>query len=237
MKESIYIVNGKNKSALINLATYEIRSIANIELSQLDDNILYEEDITKYINKKIDVFEKEILDIYISKETFNHYPDIIISRGKVSYHNVRIVCNNTENEIKLSYIKSLIKWINEHIYHFGVVIVIYESYNIEKYKKELHPYKLIVRKKESKKRKYRPKLYAFPTAIYISKKNNLYHYSRDSIFINEDGIEFLDHDVYNISKNKIENCKNCEFRLNCYDFREIHELNGKYYYDTSCIYE
>ncbi|MGH1335741.1 MAG: hypothetical protein ACRBFS_06400 [Aureispira sp.] len=239
-KESIYIVKGKGKSALINLGTQEIRSISNAQLNQLSDNITFEEDLSAYLFPTINAYQKEILDLRLSKiknfEKMLKVLDDSIKTGTV-YLNVRIFCPN-EDPISLKEIQTLITWINETIFHFGIVVVIPEHYNKELFYKEFSAYRVILKKKPTAKTAiYQPVFRVSPNAIHVSKNNNLYHYSRDTIVIEENDIQLIDHDQFNVPKSNIENCKDCAFRLTCFDLRKVFQEGEKYYYNSTCQYE
>jgi len=233
---AIYIVKGKKRSALINLETLELRSVPNEKLDKLDSSVELEEDIAKLVPPENDVYDKQILEFKVSNENGIKYLDSCLKDGMV-YHNIRIICS-AENEIQPKLIRQLISRINKSIYHFGIVILIPEKYNQEIFIEHFPDCKVLTSVGgQDEKELYEPWFYSTPSAILISGKNNLFHYSRDTIFLNHSGAVKLDHDDFNIPKHKIEGCKNCEFRLTCYDSREVQENDGRYFYNSTCKYE
>lgn len=239
-KNSIYIVKGKTKSALINLKTQEMRSTSNNQLSQLHEDINLEENLLDYIVPQIDAYYKEILDIRLTKESIatkdfsflNQY----IKNG-IAYFNVRIFCPE-DHEISSEVISLLITWIHDTIFCFGLVIFIPEYYNSEPFSTRFSNYQIIRRREVLKTDSvYKPMFHSSPTSILVSKSNNLYHYSRDTLNINGNMAQLTNHNKFNIPKSQIENCKECAFRLTCFDLREVQQTNGKYYYENTCQYE
>jgi len=236
VENSIYIVKGKSQSTLINLKTFELRSISNQELDLLDASLDLEEDISKLAIYQPSVCEKEILDIKISTTHVPFKLSTYIKEG-MSYHNIRIICPS-EKEVSFDIIENLIDQINTTIFHFGIIILIPKSYNKETYTNHFGNCKILTSTPANTENTlYQPNFYVTPGAITISKNNNLFHYLRDTLIINEREIKLIDHDAFNIPKHKIENCKDCGFRLTCYDSRKVYESDGKYYYNTNCKYE
>ncbi|BDS15418.1 hypothetical protein [Aureispira anguillae] len=235
-KEAIYIVKGKQKSALINLGTYELRVISNVQLEQLEEHVELEENLSNFITPDIDAYHKEILDIRLSKASdalsdFSYLDDYI--KDGTAYMNVRVIC--PEEVIPLDRVKALIDWINKRIYHFGITISISDAYDRTLYDNYFSVYKVIQRKRiKADKTSYEPIFLSSPKAIFISKENNLYHYSRDTLAVNGNHIQFIDHEQFNIPKSNIENCKACAFRLTCLDQREVYQIEGNYRYDSIC---
>ena len=43
--------------------------------------------------------------------------------------------------------------------------------------------------------------------------------------------------LWNVTKDKIKNCKNCEFRYICFDTCSLTQKNGEYIRQTICKYE
>lgn len=235
-ENSIYIVKGKSQSTLINLKTFELRTISNQELDLLDTSVDLEEDISRLAPYQFNACEKEILDIKIFTNTIPSNISSYVKEG-MSYHNIRIICP-PKKEIPFDILQSLIVQIDTSLFHFGIVILIPESYNKEIYTNHFSNYKVLTSTTNNTENTlYQPNLYGTPGAIFISKNNNLFHYSRDTLLINEEEIKLIDHDIFNIPKHKIENCKDCGFRLTCYDSREVYKSEGKYYYSTNCKYE
>lgn len=240
-KDSIYIVKGKTKSALINLGTQELRSISNIQLNQLTTDVDLEENLLDYILPDVSVYQKEILDIRLSKECYLEKDFSFLGnyiKDGTAYLNVRIFCPK-EQEISIETIQALITWINDTIFHFGLVIFIPEEYSSkEAFFNHFSTYKLLSKKSQKiNQSTYKPIFHSSPTSIFISQNNNLYHYSRDTLNIDGTTIQLIDHDQFNIPKSKIENCKDCAFRLTCFDLREMQYRNGKYHYNSTCQYE
>lgn len=235
-KDSIYIVQGKTKSALINLDTYEVRAITNRQLQQLTDQTDLEVDLSDYLSPHLTPPHKEILDIRLSETAVLENLQAYIKDG-ATYLNVRIFCPEQET-IALEKLHGLIHWINETIFHFGLLIFIPEAYDEELFYKQLSPYEVIRTKTlPSDTSAYTPLLKGSPYSIHISKNNNLYHYSRDTLSIQGNTIQFTDHTPFNIPKSEIENCKDCAFRLTCIDTRQVQQIAEKYYYTSICQHE
>lgn len=238
-KEAIYIVKGKTKSALINLATCELRAIANSQLEQLADDIDLGENLSDFIIPDINAYTKEILDIRLSKNCdqqndFSYLNDCI--KDGVAYMNVRIIC--PDEVISIDTIKALIRWINQRIYHFGILISISELYDVELFYNTFPTYRMIHRRIiAADQAEHKPIFISTPKAISISQQNNLYHYSRDTVLVDVNEVSFKDHESLNIPKSKIENCKDCAFRLTCFDSREVQYSNGIYHYESDCQHE
>lgn len=235
-KDAIYIVKGKEKSALINLGTYELRAISNVQLAQLGEEIDLEENLSDFITPDIDAYHKEILDIHLSKacdaqRDFSYLEDYI--KEGTAYLNVRVIC--PEAILSLACVRALVDWINKTIYHFGIVISIAEAYDREQYSNYFSMCQIIKRQAiEADEKPYEPTFLTTPKAIFISKHNNLYHYSRDTLKVNDKRVLLVDHEQFNIPKSTIENCKDCAFRLTCLDQREVYQMDGKYHYASTC---
>ncbi|MBL4648110.1 MAG: hypothetical protein JKY03_00135 [Aureispira sp.] len=240
-KDPIYIVKGKTKSALINLETKELRSISNIQLNQLTDDVDLEENLLDYTVPDVSVYQKEILDIKLSKECglkrdFSFLNPYI--KDGTAYLNVRTFCPE-EKEVSIAFIQALTTWINDTIFHFGLIIFIPELYpNKEQFFNYFSAYRLLSKKTTPPNPPiYKPMFHSSPNSILISQKNNLYHYSRDTLVIDGATAQLIDHNLFNIPKSKIENCKDCEFRLTCFDLREVQQVDGKYHYTSTCQHE
>ena len=238
-EDSIYIVKGKSKSALINLETREIRTLANTQLKQLADNTDLTASLARYIPPQLDIYQKEILDIKLQQlpqsQNFNFLSQYF--NDDIAYFNVRIFCPE-KNPIALDPLQTLVTWINNNIFQFGIVIFISDAYPLEKFYTYFARYRVFNRESSNANNTpYQPMLYGSPNAIFISQKNNLYHYSRDTLLLDKDKVQFIDHDQFNIPKSNIEGCKDCAFRLTCFDLREVQQTDGKYHYDTTCLYE
>lgn len=236
MDDEIYIVKGKKRCALINLNTSELRTLPLEKLGLLEKSTRLNVDIPKFLIKDDNICNKELLDIKIKKKTdLNKLYKYIDNRK--TYYNVRLICEST-NQIQLSYIKSLVLFINKYLYHFGVVIFIPNSYTKSTFIEYFKNYEIFTFEPDNQKKEiYNPSFYVSLKAIHISKENNFFHFSRDTIILNGNKTKWIDHDVFNISKNKIEGCRDCEFRLSCYDKREPYIKDGKYFYKSKCKYE
>lgn len=236
-EDSIYIVKGKTNSALINLGTYEMRAISNAQLEGLGDDVELEADLSDYIVPEISAYQKQILDIRLSKSCESKqdfsFLNAFVQDG-AAYLNVRIICPE-KADLSIQCVRRVIDWVNKNIYHFGIVILITTDYDKELFSDYFSSYSVGLRPTELLEEKlHTPILRSSPNSIFISQKNNLYHYSRDTVEINEEEVVFTDHDQFNIPKAKIENCKDCEYRLTCYDTRRVEEIDGKYYYKSTC---
>ncbi|MEL6557861.1 MAG: hypothetical protein AAFQ94_06720 [Bacteroidota bacterium] len=236
-EESIYIVRGGKRSALINLDTLELRAIENSRIDQLADHVEMQPNLNRLIKPTNNVYDKEILDIRLLQEHQLSDLDSHLRDGMV-YHNVRILCPE-DTLIHVDNVRTLAQLINQKIYHFGIIIFISDAYDTDHFKAVCRTEKVITYSKEDDDgNHFTPQLHSSARAIQISQSHNLFHYSRDTIMADGESVKFIDHDQYDVPKHQIEACKECEFRMTCYDSREVREDEmGRYYYDTICKYE
>ena len=235
-EDAIYIVKGRKRSALINLQSFELRAIANERIAQLADDVEMEPDLSRYTKPQNDVYDKEILDIkLLRKHPISEIDDHL--RDGMVYHNVRIICPE-DSLVEASYVKEIANLIHQKVYHFGVLVIISDAYDITHFKSVCRTEKVIsYNSKRSEEQLFVPYFDSSPRCIQISKSHNLFHFSRDTLLADGETVQLIDHDQYDIPKHKIAACNECEFRLTCYDSRPVRQNGEKYYYDSVCKYE
>ena len=235
-KDPIYVVKGQTKSALVHLEHCEIRTISNQQLDQLDANTSLAADLSPYYAPSMGIRQKELLDIRLTTAT----PPATLSpylEVPAVYQNVRIFCPEP-TPIGIEPLWTLIRWINKNIFHFGVMVFIPATYDQAYFQEQCAPFRVISTQAEQPQTTtHVPKFQGSPTAIHISKHHNLYHYSRDTLAIEEGQIQFINHDPFDVPKHQIENCKDCAFRLTCIDTRVPHQIDERYYYTSICPHE
>ncbi|HAA13793.1 MAG TPA: hypothetical protein DCE41_19720 [Cytophagales bacterium] len=228
----IVLTKGPIRSTLTNLDTLEVR---HMPTAQVPEDMEEDGWVASQANPTHGDCTIELLDVYLE------YPGNLEQWRSAwahidSINNIRLIYR--QQDIPLSLVADIVASFHATVMHFGLCILDFTETREEEWRKVIPNTKIVKGAPHRVEEGYHvPTIWPLGDQFNLSHEHNAYHRDRSSLSLNEDGAQMVSHAEYDIPKDDIKVCQDCELRRLCYDHRIPEATDEGWAYPTECAYD
>lgn len=227
----IVLTRGPKRSCLADVVSGEVRYM---ETADLPPDMKDDQEADNLGDPYQDNCALEILDIHMHAGADQEgWQDLL--QDFTSVTNIRILYH--AESVPVRFVQQILDYLYQNVMTFGVIILNYSKTPTEVLSPQFPNLRVIKGSTTLEKGYHKPQFWSNGPQFNLSGQHNPYHYSRYSTYLGREVPISHSHDIYDIPKQEIEVCKDCEMRRLCYDPRKPQKTKMGYTYDNPCAYD